>query len=268
VSGHKADSSSSERASDPGLYLGRVRHRRYGDPEHSFSYRVWHVLLDIEEIPSTFARVPLLSHNRFNLLALHDRDHMRPEPGPIRPKLERWLEENGAEVPDGRILLLTGLRHLGYGFNPLSLYMLHGSDGGLQSMVVEVNSTFGETFCYLLDGCGRGRVVSQRVPKRFHVSPFQAMAGEYRFRITAPAERLAAHIDLVVDGERIFDATLSSRRVPLTGGSLLRAVVRHGHLSALTIGRIHWQALRLWLRGARFHPKPERPTTAWRTRHG
>ena len=250
------------------LYVGRLRHRRYGQPEHAFSYGVWHVLLDLEHLATTCRRIPFLSHNRFNLLSFDDRDHMRPERAPVRDKLEHWLRGLGLEPPAGAVLLLTGLRHLGSGFNPVSFYFCHDADGALDHVVAEVNNTFGETLCYLLDPGGGQRVVRHREPKRFHVSPFQPTAGEYRFRITAPAERLTVHIDLLRDGERVFDATLSSRRRPLTPRSLLAATARHGHLSALTIARIHWQALRLWLKGATFHSKPEMPATAWRTRHG
>jgi DUF1365 family protein len=248
--------------------VGRIRHRRHGTPEHQFSYGIWHALLDLDRIPETCAEVPLLSHNRFNLLGFHDRDHMGPHPGAVRDKLESWFASQGLELPAGRVLLLTGLRHLGYGFNPVSFYFCHDTADELMHVVAEVNNTFGETLCYLLDGSTGRRVVRHREPKRFHVSPFHPVEGEYDFTITRPGDRLTIHMDLVRNGERIFDATLSSRRQPLTNRSLLAAVAHHAHLSALVVGRIHWQALRLWIKGAPFFSKPPMPKTAWRTHNG
>lgn len=249
------------------LYRGRIRHLRRGNPEHSFSYAVWHVLFDLDHVDEICARIPWLSHNRFNLLGFHDRDHMRPVSESVRTKLNCWFEDRGVQAPNGRVLLLTTLRHLGYGFNPVSFYFCHNAEGVLERVVAEVNNTFGETFCYLLDAIGEHRAVHHQSPKRFHVSPFQPMDGHYVFRVMAPAEKLTIHIDLIRGGKRVFDATLSSRRYPFSSWSLLATCARHAHLSAITVARIHWQALNLWRKGATFHRKPEKPGTAWRTRH-
>lgn len=250
------------------LYKGRIRHRRYNNPDHRFSYAVWHVLLDIDRIDEICARIPWLSHNRINLLGFYDRDHMRPVPGSVRLKLNSWFEDRGIMAPDGRVLLLTGLRHLGFGFNPVTFYFCHNAKGKLKHVVAEVNSTFGETFCYLLDATGDHRTVLHTSPKHFHVSPFQPLEGFYDFRVTAPDDKLTVHIDLTRGGKRVFDATLSSRRHTLSSRSLLATCARHGHLSAMTLARIHWQAFKLWRKGAPFHSKPEMPKTAWRTHHG
>ena len=248
------------------LYLGRVRHRRYGRPEHGFAYRVWHALLDLDELPELDRRLRFFSHNRFNLTGFDDRDHMGPSPAPVRAKLDRWLDRQGVDTDFGSVELLTHLRVLGGVFNPVSFFFCRDRDGGLRHVVAEVNNTFGESCCYLLGGSGG--VVGDEADKVFHVSPFQPLTGRYRFRVTPPGARLTVHIDLLRDGERVFDTTLGAERRELSSRSLAATVLHHPHTGLRTLALIHYQALRLWLKKAPFHRKPEPPPEAWRTRHG
>jgi DUF1365 family protein len=250
------------------LYLGSVRHRRAKGPKHRFSYRVWYSLLDLDRIPEIARSVPFFSHNRFNLTAFDDRDHMGPEPLPVRSKLEAWLRARDVIPADGRISVLTQLRLLGHVFNPVSFYYCRDGIDRLRYVVAEVNNTFGETYCYLLHADGRSGVRRHEESKVLHVSPFQPMDGIYRFQVTPPEESLSVHIEVVRNGDRQFDATLTADRLPMTGGSLLRTVARHPHTGLRTLTLIHFEALRLWLKGAPFFPKPSPPPGAWRTRHG
>ena len=250
------------------LYLGTVRHRRMIAPEREFAYPMWHVLLDLDEVDEVAQSIPFLSHNRFNLLSFDDRDHFGPSAVPVRAKLADWLAGRGVDLGDGRVEILTGLRLLGHGFDPVRFYFCRRADGDeLTAVVAEVRSTFGESTAYLLPADG-GEVVRAESDKRFHVSPFLEDHGTYRFRVTRPGDRLAIHIDLLQGGERVLDATLAGRRRRLTTGNLGRALLRWSGSGARTLARIHWQALLLWFRGAAFVPKPERPAEAWRFRHG
>ncbi len=250
------------------IYLGRLRHRRLDAWSRTFTHRVWHVLLDLDELPELVRQIPILSHNRFNLLGFDDSDHMRPERSDVRSKLAAWLEAEGVAPPEGRVLLLTNLRQLGHVFNPVSFYYCHDRSGALRHVVAEVNSTFGETCCYLLESSGGGPagVVRDEHDKVFHVSPFQPVDGSYRFRVTPPGERLTVHIDLLREGLRVFDATLSAERRRLSTATLAGALLRHPHVTLRNVALIHLHALRLWLRGAPFHAKPSPPEAAWRTR--
>ncbi len=249
------------------IYRGRVRHRRRGAVEHAFEHSIWHLLLDLDELPTVARALPFFGHNRFNLMSFDDRDHFGPEPLPVRAKLAAWFERQGLEAPTGPIRLLTGPRFFGWGFNPVSFFYCWHQDR-LRWVVAEVSNTFGESCCYLLEAEPGARVVCAEAAKVFHVSPFQPVAGDYRFRLSAPGERLTVHIDLVRDGERVFDATLSEERRPLTRASLLAAFLRHPHQTARVLALIHWQAARLWLKRAPFFTKPEPPVAAWRTHHG
>ena len=248
------------------LYVGRVRHRRYGRPEHGFAYPVWHALVDLDELPELDRRLRLFSHNRFNLSGFDDRDHLGASRAPVRAKLESWLGHQGVDTDLGSVALLTHLRVLGGVFNPVSFFFCRDREGRLRYVVAEVNNTFGESCCYLLEGSDG--VVRDEADKTFHVSPFQPVAGRYRFRVTPPGERLTVHIDLLRDGERVFDSTLVAERRELSSRSLAATVLRHPHTGVRTLALIHYQALRLWLKKAPFHPKPELPAGAWRTRHG
>lgn len=248
------------------LYVGRVRHRRMGEPAHEFSYPVWHALVDLDELPKLDREVRGFAHNRFNILAFKDADHMGPSTEPVRLKLERWLASRGVTQPPANVTLLTQLRLVGSVFNPVSFFFCRDEAGALRNVVAEVNNTFGETYCYLLGS--DGRVVQDETAKAFHVSPFQPVDGTYRFRIAPPAERISIHIDVFREGKKVFDSTLTETRRPLTTWSLVRTALRHPHVGLRTLALIHYQALRLWLKRAPFHAKPAPPVGAWRTRNG
>ena len=247
------------------LYVGTVRHRRMGQPRHEFTYRVWHALLDLDELPQLATRTRGFSHNRFNLTSFDDRDHMGPTREPVRTKLERWLRSRGVETEIARLSLLTHLRVLGHVFNPVSFFFCRDSDDVLRHVVAEVNNTFGESYCYLLSA--EEGVVRQEEEKVFHVSPFQPVDGSYRFRVNAPGPKMTAHIDVVRGGERVFDTTLISTRGPLTGSSLAKTIGRHPHTGFRTLALNHYQALRLRLKRAPFFAKTDPPVGAWRTHH-
>jgi DUF1365 family protein len=252
--------------SESALYLGRVRHRRLGNPEHEFDYPVWYALVDLNEIRHLDRDLRFFSHNRFNLTGFDDRDHLGPNSKPVLEKLENWLRNRGVDYGLGRVKLLTHLRILGHVFNPVSFYFIRDDTERLRHAVAEVNNTFGETYCYLLDADGSH--VRHEESKTFHVSPFQPVDGRYRFRINEPGKRMTAHIDVLRDGSRAFDTTLSMRRRALDSSSLLKTVARHPHLGVWTLTLIHYQAARLWLKKAPFFSKPEAPAGAWRTRNG
>lgn len=249
-----------------GIFLGRVRHRRMGEPEHSFAYPIWYLHIDLDELRELDRRIAGFSHNGFNLTSFDDRDHMGSADEDVRMKLVEWLRTRGVETEIGRVSLLTHARILGSVFNPVSFFFVRDLSDRMRHVVAEVNNTFGETYCYVLDV--EGRVVRHEEDKCFHVSPFQPVDGRYRFRITEPGEKMSAHIDVIRNGQRAFDSTVTLERRALTTGSLLKTVARHPHMGLWTLGLIHYQALRLWLKKAPFFSKPKPPDGAWRTRHG
>jgi uncharacterized protein len=230
------------------LYECGIVHERYTPRSHRFAYRVFFFSLDLSEIDALVRRIPWLSRNRFNLYSFHDRDHVA---------IGELLERHGIPAPH-RIQLITNLRILGYVFNPASFYFCFDASGAPTAAVVEVNNTFGETKAYVIDAAElrHGRTFETTRSKEFYISPFVALDVNLRIRIAVPDERLGFVItDVGSDGETILQAAMTGRRVPLTALRLAWFGVKYPLLTVRVIASIHWQALRLWLKGTPFHRK-------------
>ncbi|HEY4066734.1 MAG TPA: DUF1365 family protein [Burkholderiaceae bacterium] len=248
------------------LYVGRVMHQRLRPKRHRLDYRVYSMLVDLDELPALARRLRLFSLNRFNLFSLYERDHGAGDGG-LRAHVERQLHAAG--LPGGgAIRLLTMPRILGYAFNPISVYFCDDAGGGLRALLYEVNSTFGERHSYLIevDPAERGApVIRQHCAKRMHVSPFLAMDLRYEFRVAPPsAER--AGFSLGVSAHDASGAVLAARleatRRRLADAALLRVFLTHPLLTLTVVAAIHWEALRLWLKGTRLQPRPAAPAQA------
>jgi DUF1365 family protein len=240
------------------IYFGTVVHRRLRPRPHRLNYRVFSLLLDLDELPELGRRLRLFSHNAFNLLSFHDGDHGAGG-GPLRPHVEAQLKKLGIEPDGGPIRLLCSPRMLGYVFNPLSVYFCHRRDGGLAAILYEVNNTFGERHTYAIAVAGAQPMVRQSCAKRFHVSPFLGMAATYDFRILPPGDRVAITVsERDADGD-LLHASLTGARAELGDRQLLRALLAYPLLTLKVIVGIHWHAMRLFLKGTVVHPHPQPP---------
>lgn len=238
------------------LYLGRVMHRRLRPFVHHFVYRVFSLCVDIDELPALGRRLRLFSHNRLNLFAFHDRDHGPCDGTPLRPWVETLVRRAGIELAGGRVRLLCFPRILGYAFNPLAVWFCHRADGALAAVVYEVRNTFGERHSYVLPVApAAGETLRQGCPKRFYVSPFLAVSGRYAFRLAEPGERLSMAIRLRDAGGDLLLASHTGARAPLDDRTLLRAFFGYPLMTLKVIAAIHWEALRLWRKGARLHAR-------------
>lgn len=244
------------------LYATRVMHRRRIAPGYVFRYRVFYLLLDLDRLDELCGRLRFLSRNRFNLLSLRDRDH-GDGVTPWRAWAEHELAAQGITLDGGRIRLLCFPRVLGFGFNPISLWYCEHRDGSLRAVIAEVHNTFGERHSYLLASGGAPMPYSREhvKDKVFHVSPLLGLAGQYRFALTDPGERVRLGIHETLDGQPVLDAVLAGERRALSDASILRQVLAMPWMTVKVVAAIHWQALKIWLRGARFHPKPAPPET-------
>ncbi|MEO1720924.1 MAG: DUF1365 domain-containing protein [Pseudomonadota bacterium] len=236
------------------LYRGHVMHMRLRPFTHRFRYRVFTLLLDIDRLEETCTRLRLLRLDRFGLLSFHRRDHGARDGSALRPWAEAELAAVGRPKP-ARIMLLSFPRIFGYAFNPLSVYFCEDAAGRLESVIYEVKNTFGDQHTYVMAADeGRDGVARHGAEKGFFVSPFIGMTQSYRFTIRQPAERLAIRIrQHDAEGEWLI-ATQSGERVALTDAALLKLWAFHPLMTLKVILAIHWQALKLWLKGARFHP--------------
>ena len=246
------------------LYVGRVMHQRLRPARHRLRYRVFSMLMDVDALPALAKRLRLFSLNRFNLFSLHEADYGAGDGLGLRPHVERQLTAAGLQV-GGAIRLLSMPRILGYAFNPLSVYYCDHPEGGLQAILYEVNNTFGQRHSYLVavDPAEQdGRRIDQRCDKRFHVSPFLGLDLRYDFRIEAPSpERsgLAVGITVGDDTGPVLVARLDAQRRALTDLTLALAFFSHPLLTLKVVVAIHYEALRLWLKGTRFHACPAAP---------
>jgi len=236
---------------------GKTFHGRKGAVYNSFSYRVDYVLLD----PETATGPRLFSRNAANLTALWDRDH-GGAPGEGRGV--HWVREvlaaAGLAAP-AKIELLAQPRVLGHVFNPVSFWLCRDAAGGLRVVVAEVSNTFGDRHSYLCHREDLGVITpSDRVSaqKILHVSPFQPATGDYVFRFDIRADRIGIWIDHS-NAEAGVYATLTGPLAPLSNASILRACLRRPFGSRRVLALIHWQAIRLAIKGARYRPRPVPP---------
>ena len=246
------------------LYVGQVMHRRVRPRAHRLRYRIFSLLLDLDEIDALAARLRLFSRGRFNLFSFHDRDYGAGTAEPLRAQVERHLAAAGLDPDGGPIRLLTMPRILGFAFNPLSLYFCHRRDGRLGAILYEVNNTFGQRHSYLIAVAqtGAGRAIRQDCAKRFYVSPFMAMDMHYAFRVAPPAERLSIAITGSDADGAILTAVHTAGRRALTDAALARAFATHPLLTVKVVGGILWEALRLWLKGVPVRDRPPAPDHA------
>lgn len=238
---------------------GVTFHERRGGVENAFRYEVDYVLMDAEAA----TRGPFLfSRNRGNLLSLHHSDHGG---APKRGRGAAWVRDvlagRGIGIPGLRVELLAQPRVLGHVFNPVSFWLCRDRDGALRVVIAEVSNTFGDRHSYLChhdDLRPIGREDTITAAKIFHVSPFQPVSGEYRFRFDIDAKRIGISIDYRA-GEGGVLATLTGRRQPLTNLGIIGACLRRPFGSRRVLTLIHWQALKLWWKGARYRTRPEPP---------
>lgn len=241
------------------IYFTRVMHRRLFPVQYRFTYRVFSLLLDLDALDRLPGRLPL---GRFGPISFHPEDHGPRDGSPLRPWADRVLTERGIDLEGGRIRLLCFPRVLGYGFNPLSLWYCEHRDGRLRAVLAEVNNTFGEYHFYLLANAGEpiDWPLRDRARKCFHVSPLMDIEGEYRFRLSCPNDRLAVLIRQFDGDDRLkLVASQTGWGEPLTDAALWRAWRRMPLMTLKVIAAIHWQALKIWLRGVPMFPKSATP---------
>lgn len=251
-------------AEDGALYDGRVMHARLGAVRHRFVYRVFSLLADLDALPALDARLRLFAYNRAGAVSFHDRDHGARDGGPLRPWVDALLRRAGLPT-GGRIRILCFPRVLGYVFNPISVYFCDSPEGALQAVVYEVKNTFGDQHPYLMpvSPADAGKAtLTHACDKALHVSPFMPMAQHYRFRLAPPADRYALAIfhgdgRLDAPGGPALVATHVARRRPLTDAALARRLAAVPPMTVKVTAGIHWEALRLWSKGARFHRRPD-----------
>jgi DUF1365 family protein len=234
------------------LYVGHVMHHRLRPRVHRLRYRLFSVLLDLDQIDALSSRLRLFSRGRFNLFGFYDCDHGDGSDRPLREQAEALLARGGIDH-GGPIQILTIPRLLGFAFNPLIVWFCHDRTGALCAIIYEVHNTFGERHSYVLSVEADRDEVQQDVAKRFHVSPFLPMAMDYAFRVNPPGDTLSIAITARdADGPVLF-AVQRARRRALTDTALLRVAITHPLLTLKVVAGIGWEAARLWVKRVPVH---------------
>ncbi len=243
---------------DAWLYTGIIGHARLGKVRNRFTYPGFFLCFPIARKDQL--RRWLFSVNRWNLFSYFDADH--GDGGPAETWVRHILAEHGLDRADGDIWLQTMPRILGHVFNPVSFWYCHDREGALRAVLCEVNNTFGERHGYLLSAPDQAVIQDDselRSTKVFHVSPFCPVAGEYRFRFQHHGSKRRVSIDYWQDDELTLTTYVSGQAKALNDRQLVKTFLSLGWATVMVVARIHWQALKLWRKGVRFHTKPLPP---------
>jgi len=264
------------------LYECTVLHERFTPKHHRFAYSLFYFAFDLDELTSLHRRLALFSVNRANLFSFRENDFLpigKPLHQPTQQKLNpsatadssslksrarAFCAARGADFgTDGRVLLITLPRVLGYLFNPVSFYFCFNAAGVLVGAIAEVTNTFHEVkpyFVPLLTESDGSITLRLRTPKHFYVSPFSGLDLEFDFTLHAPGEKLAVRIDDQAGGSRVLHTALTGIRVPLTNLRLVWFLLKYPLITVKIITLIHWQAFRLWLKRVPFFSKATNAT--------
>ena len=253
-----------------GIYEGWVRHRRYAPVQNRFRYHVFFMYLDLAELPEVLDPYWLWSARRPAPAWFRRRDYHGDAAVPLDEAVRATVAEHTGSRPRGPIRLLTHCRYFGYVFNPVSLYYCFDESGTtVETILAEITNTpWQQRRGVVLPpamNIGDAPVLRYRFKKDFHVSPFMPMDIEYDWRFLTPGEKLIVHMMDYRRGEKLFDATLSLRRVPRTGWNMTRVLCAYPLLTLKVVTAIHWQALRLKLKGAPFHRHPQKRGVTYTT---
>jgi DUF1365 family protein len=242
------------------LYFGDVMHARLKPMGHRFNYRVMSLLIDLDRLDEADRQSMLFGVNRAALYSFHEKDHGARDGSSLRAYVELCAAAEGIDLNGGRVELLCYPRLLGYGFNPLSVYFCYRASGELALVIYEVRNTFGEIHPYILpvrSGELNASGLRQQQDKLFYVSPFIPMAMRYLFRVLPPSDTVKLRILETDRDGPLLAATFNGRRRALASRALLRSFVSLPLVSLKIMAAIHWEAARLWLKGARLVPRPD-----------
>jgi DUF1365 family protein len=243
------------------LYTGYVRHRRYTPKPHHFTYSLFMVYLDLAELDTVFKSRWLWSAKRFNLAWFKRSDYFGEPSVPLDRAIRDHVAEKTGLLPSGPIRLLTHLRYCGYCINPVSFYYCFDSTGGhVETIVAEITNTpWNERHSYVLSPAadeGSNGHHRYRFDKDFHVSPFLPMDIAYDWRFGEPGASLTVHMELLRDGDKVFDATLALKRTTMNAANMALALLQYPLMTGQVLAAIYYHAARLKLKGIPFFDHP------------
>ena len=233
------------------IYSGHVTHRRFKPIKHYFAYRTFSILFDLDEFEEIDKNIIFFSLNKFNLFSFYNKDHGSRDGSNLKAWVLKTLNDYNLDKNITSIKLLCFPRILGYVFNPLSVFYCY-SDDKLKAVLYEVKNTFGEQHTYVFEIMSDSNIITQKCSKKFYVSPFIKMESDYHFRLKKPQENISIFIKQVDQEGPILTACQIGKKEKLTSTNLLLCFFRYPLMTLKIIISIHFEALRLWKKGAKF----------------
>tara|TARA_B100001540_G_C15783291_1_gene631986 strand:- start:742 stop:1515 length:774 start_codon:yes stop_codon:yes gene_type:complete len=236
------------------IYNGKVIHKRFKPKEHYFKYNVFSLLIDLDELDLIQNKIKIFSYNKFNIISFFDIDH-GPRDG---TSLKKWILKNlkniGVIENDVQVKLLCYPRIFGYVFNPLSVFFIYDQYSKLISILYEVKNTFGEQHTYIFK-TDDNKTIKNNCTKKFHVSPFIEMECNYYFRVLQPSETISVVIDQSDKDGKLLYASQDGKAKEFNEKNLIISYISHPLMTFKIIAAIHYEALKLWLKGIKFVKK-------------
>ena len=237
------------------IYNGQVIHKRFKPKEHFFKYKVFSLLLDLSELSLLDRELKIFSYNKFNILSFYDIDHGPRDGTSLISWVKENLNNNNINSKEIKIKLLCYPRVWGYIFNPLSIFFVYDKNSNLISILYEVKNTFGEQHTYVFKIDKDDQLFEHSCKKKFHVSPFIEMNCLYYFKILKPTDKLSVVINQNDDGGKLLFASQDGLKNELNNKNLMISYISNPLMSFKIIGAIHFEALKLWIKGIKLVKK-------------
>ncbi len=236
------------------IYVGKVIHRRFKPKNHYFKYKVFSLLIDLDDLNEIDNKIKLFSYNKFNIISFFDKDHGDRDGTSLKNWVKKKLENIGIDNKEVKIKLFCYPRILGYVFNPLSVFFIYDKYDKIIALFYEVKNTFGEQHTYIFKAEDNETLRNSCV-KKFHVSPFINMECNYKFRVNKPSDKISVIIDQSdIDGKLLF-ASQDGTAKEFSNKNLFVSYIFHPLMTFKVIVAIHYEAFKLWLKGIKFIKK-------------
>ncbi len=240
---------------DSCIYNGKVIHKRFKPKEHFFKYSVFSLLLDLNDIKKIEKNIFFFSYNKFNLISFHDIDHGNRDGSSLNDWVKKNLKTIGIKNEKITIKLLCYPRIFGYVFNPLSIFFIYNQNMDIISILYEVKNTFGEQHTYIFKVDKDKDYIKNNCDKKFFVSPFMDLKSTYYFKVLEPKKYLSVIIDQRDKEGKLLFASQDGVKCSLNAKNLLISYIKHPLMTLKIISAIHFEALRLWIKGIKLIKK-------------
>ncbi len=236
------------------IYEGKVIHKRFKPKYHFFKYNVFSLFLDLDEINLIQKKIKIFSNNSFNILSFYDKDHGPRDGSDLKAWVIENLKSNNIQFEYIKVKLLCYPRIFGYVFNPLSIFFVYDNHSKIIAILYEVKNTFGEQHTYIFK-VNDEKIITNSCEKKFFVSPFIEMKSKYNFRILKPEKMLSVIIDQSDKEGKLLYASQDGVAKEINNKNMLISYISHPLMTFKVIAAIHFEALKLWLKGVKLVKK-------------